>query len=440
MIVDEKRVTDPGALALVRAAIADIMLRLPLIGLTYHGRAILVIERLDIETMCTDGRHVWYSPKWVRSQALEWNVFDLVHEWLHVFGNDVRRSAGRVRPVWQTAIDMHVVREASVLLKHPWPKNGVIPAPWSGDLSKEAIYERLLKIREDAQRKRKEEQEKAAAEAAASPLPPAPTPAPTPGANADEDENEGGDDITSGPVPEHLGGDLELDSPHEPEEDAHDAAEFYQQFSDDLQQAVTAIHQVTKKSIKDLYGPGIESRLQTITRGTLPWGRLVRGRLLDQLGGQTESWHPPKLKYWPHAVLPNFRSLREPVLVIGIDVSASVSQHYLNEFIANVAPAAARAKKVVVVVFDSKVREVHITKRPSLIMRDIKFLMGDHNYTDASGVFDIADEHKASAIVVETDGHVRLPTREYPETTWILNPGSQVKMPWGQTHVMEASW
>lgn len=425
MIVDEKRVSDPGALALVREAIADIMLRLPLIGLTYHGRAILVTERTDIETMCTDGRHVWYSPKWVRSQALEWNVFDLVHEWLHVFGNDVRRSAGREPAVWQTAIDMHVVREASALLKRPWPKNGVIPASWSADLSKEAIYGRLLELQEAAKKAAREKEEKAAA---------GPTNEPD---EPDEDRDGSGPEDEA---PERLGNDLRLDSPQIPEENEHDAAEFHQQFADDLQQAVVAIHQVSKKDIKDLYGPGIQSRLEAITRGTLPWGRLVRGRLLDQLGGQVESWQPPKLKYWPHAVLPNFRSRAEPVLVLGIDVSASVSQHYLNEFIANVAPAAARAKKVVVVVFDSKVREVHVTKRPAMVMKNLKFLTGDHSHTDASGVFDLADEHKATAIVVETDGYVRVPAREYPQTTWVLNPGSSVKMPWGVTHVMEASW
>lgn len=438
-----ERVKDLEALRKVKVALREILLRLPLIGLTLYGRAIRVRERLGSGTMATDGKTIWYNPRWVLKHDPRIVVFGLVHEWLHIFGNDVLRGQGRVWPIWQKAIDDWVNRETKRLLKMEVPAGCIQPAYWSGDLSKEQIYDRLLKEHTDKPPESKPPPEEP------------PDEEDEDGLTASDDEDSDDKDSADGGIdgdPEEEGAEEDGDS--DPwftddldtsinedgglERPEHDE-EFLSAFQDDIAQARTSLERAGE-DLATKYGPGITSRMQDILKGTLPWGRLVRGRLVGQLGGSRENWSPPNLRYWPDQILPKWKSTQEPILVIGVDVSASVDRHSFNKFADNVAPAAARAKKVAVVVFDDRVREVVVTNRPATILRNLRFMTGSHSHTDARGVFQIAEEMKASAIVVETDGFVQLPSRPFPETTWVLNAESNAVMPWGVTYKMERSW
>lgn len=375
---------DTAALDLIRKAMAQVLLRLRLIGLTYLGRSIVVREDETAKTLCTNGRVVMYSPTYVKTLQPLHVEMALVHEWLHVFGNDVMRGVGRDRDLWGIAVDIHVNGEVARMFGAKIPPTWIQPEAWARDMSKEQIYEELLKNER------------------------------TPAKGTD------------------LVDDL-VENAHE------DLEEFVEDFRGDLAGAMEIVKAMeSADQMKARYGGKLLSRFEKIMRPTVPWGRLVRGRLDTQLRGRKLSWAKPNIRHWPDMVLPTYRGSSVPILVIGVDVSASVDQHSMNQFASNVAPAAALARQCYVVTFDAAVREVVKTNRPRDVLKQVKFLQGRHSHTDARGVFEVAERVKATAVVVETDGAIMLPDKPFPETTWVLN--NEVRMPWGKSYVMERGW
>lgn len=382
----DPNVKDDEALEIIRRAMAQVVLRLRLIGLTYLGRSIVIKERFH-KTMATNGRQVFYNPDWVLAQTEMIHVeMALVHEWLHIFGNDCARAVGREREIWQIAIDMVVNAEVEKLFGQKVPPTWIQPEPWTDKLSKEEVYFSLLNR----------------------PRLPAP-----------------GLDLLDDVIP--------ADSIDQLDDFVHD-------FRGDLAGAMEIVRKTeSDQAIKQRYGDRLMSRFEKIVKSRVPFSRLLRGRLDSQLRGTRQTWAPPCLRHWPDMITPSFRSKVVPVLVIAVDVSGSVDQSSLNEFISNVEPAAARAKECYVVVFDDRIRESHKTNRPRDILSKVKFLMGSHTHTSTVEVFAFAQSVKATSIVVETDGIVKLPDTPFPETTWVLN-NDRCKMPWGTSYVLERGW
>lgn len=400
-MIEERTFTNKDALAQAQDAISDLVLRAQLMGLSLLGESIRIRQDDNIETMCTDGRSIRMSSKWLLSNDLRNNVFDTLHEWLHIFSNHVARKGTRDPKLWNVACDMVVVRMASEILSRPgdpwpYPQNGVIPASWSEGLSAEEIYDRLLQHPKEAT-----------------------DCMPQPGGG----EHQKGEDF-------------DYDSAHEHTEEEEEA--FYQKFTEELAQAQLITEQ-TGTDVKASYGDAVHSRLSDVLRGTIPWGKLLRGDLIDAVTQQFATWSPPKRKYYPTLIMPSYRSTRERKLLLAVDVSASVGQDLMKEFISNTMPAAARAKETVVVTFDQAIREVIKTSRPRSILTDVKFLSGAHSYTDVRPVFDLVEEHRPSAVAILTDGYLAYPDKAYPSTLWAI-PKNGARPPWGKTYSMESSW
>jgi uncharacterized protein with von Willebrand factor type A (vWA) domain len=117
------------------------------------------------------------------------------------------------------------------------------------------------------------------------------------------------------------------------------------------------------------------------------------------------------MKYYP-IILPQTRTVKERILLLGVDISASVTDELIKIFISNVEAAAQRATEIVVVTFDAVVREEYRTKRPRDIFKNVKFKAGHHSHTSAMGLFEIAKTTNPSAICILTDGHENA-SREY---------------------------
>lgn len=400
-MIDQRTFTNKDALAQAQDAITDLVLRAQLMGLSLLGESIRIQQDDTVGTMCTDGRNIRMSGKWLTANELRSNVFDTLHEWLHIFSNHVARKGARDPKLWNIACDMVVVRMASEILSRPgdhwpYPPNGVIPADWSVGLSAEEIYDRLLQNPKEAEKC-----------------------LPQPG----DGEHQKGEDF-----------DYEGAGRRSEDEEQ----EFYQKFTEELAQA-QLITERSGTNVKDRYGDAVHSRLSDVLKGTIPWGKLLRGDLIDAVTQQFATWSPPKRKYYPTLIMPSYRSTRERKLLLAVDVSASVGQDLMKEFISNTMPAAARAKETVVVTFDQVIREVHKTSRPRSILSDVKFVSGSHSYTDVRPIFDLVEEERPSAVAILTDAYLSYPDKPYHSTLWAV-PKDKGRPPWGKTYVMESSW
>lgn len=403
-MIIENSIKDREAYEMFRRALQDLLLFFPLCGLSYLGEAVEVVEDPTIDTMATDGRRVHYAPKWIKKNEHDGRVFDTLHEWLHIFFNHVARCGDRNRKVWNIAADIVVVREACSILSRDggkqWkpPEDGVIPPEWAKDMTAEQIYDALIEKKH-------------------------PMPAPAKG----KGEIEKGTDFL-------FDRDAENKSTVGQEEE-----EFRRKFTEELQQAVLIQQQVKNQTLEQMFGKTVSSRLEEIIKGSVPWSRLLRGRLLADMGYDMPTYAPPKARYFPDITLPSMRSVKEQKLLLAIDVSASVGPTLMKTFISNVMPAAMRATETIVVTFDAVVREVHRTKHPAKILENVKFLSGAHSHTSVRGVFELYDKFKPKACACLTDGHIFLPERAYPNTIWVI-PQNGRPQPWGRNFFMDVSW
>ncbi len=371
-----RRSTHAAADGAASDAICKLIMAFPLAGLSIAGRSITVTASQHPKMWESTEKEIFYNPEYLAGPGFQYRVFDLLHEWFHIFGNHLGRRGGREDGRWGWAIDCAVINAAQDALDQDPPADGIQPPSWTRGLSAEVIYERAEASEVRPHR----------GCCAATPM--------------GEKESE----------------------------------EFRTNFRDDLIQAQMFVEQL-KLPLTD----SVRERLIAVIRGALPWGRILRGTIQADLGVQYETWSPPRRKYLPHYVLPSIRSLKERCLVILVDVSGSMTPELMSKVAANIAPAAARATKVVIVCFDAVVREVVVTRDTRNVLSRIKFKTGAHSNTDSREAFAVAMRENPSALVCITDGIITLPEVPLPKTLFVLPEGFPA-MPWGKTIFMEASW
>lgn len=418
MIV-ESTFSNKRSLRLVNDALLDLVLRAELMGLSLMGESIKIRQDDRIKTMNTDGRNIRVSSAWLERNGLRGNVFDLLHEWLHVFGNHVKRRGSRDPKLWNIACDIWVVMAASEILSRPgddWPPpaDGVQPVKWAKDLSVEEIYDKL---------KDEEDKQSSSGKSDPGPLQQSARPKYQKAEDADNETQNSND----------------FDYEGADEADEADEEEFFKQFTDELAQAQLIMEMSTGKSAQDRYGTSVASRLSEVLKGTVPWGKLLRGDLIDKMDQQYPTWSPPRRKYYPLIPLPSYQSTKTRRLVLPIDVSASVGEKMMKAFIANTMPAALRADETIVITFDQVIREVVRTRRPQSILKEVKFLQGAHSYTDVRPVFDLIKTLKPSAVAILTDAYLYYPEDPYPGALFVVPRGAG-RPPWGKVYIMEESW
>ena len=110
---------DRDALEIMRQGIQDLTLYFMLAGLSILGEAVEVVEAPGVQTLCTDGRKIYYDPKWMKilePRGYVYVMFDILHEWLHIFANHVARVGDRDKKLWNIAADVFVVAECCRIL------------------------------------------------------------------------------------------------------------------------------------------------------------------------------------------------------------------------------------------------------------------------------------------------------------------------------------
>ncbi len=395
-MIKESTITNPRAFESFRFALRQLLIFAPIAGLTLLGSSVEVCEDEGCGTMATDGRKVYYAPSWVlrRTDVLRSNINDILHEFLHVFYNHPSRRGSREPRLWNYACDVRVAHDCIKILSRdgaPWQlEPDHVPAlPWAVDLSAEQIYD-VLK----------------------------------------QEEFE---------PPKEYKPDFQ-DPPAETEEQAQ---AFCQAFTASVVQATAAaslLHKGSDDEIKKKYGSYFYDRLVALRQGRLSWGRILQGDVVGELGKAYATWSPPNFRYYPVSISPSTRSLRERLLIVGVDVSSSIDNQLIQVFSSNIASAAMRAVKTLVITFDEVVREVIETKDPRTLLRKLTFKSGSHSYTSTLGLFEIAEKRRPSAIAVLTDGLIVIPKKPVPGTHWAIPKDRGHAQPWGKNHFMESSW
>ena len=322
--------------------------------------------------------------------------------------------------MWNIACDIVVNDECSRLLDHPVPEEAVQVPDWYNYRynTTEEVYDRIF-------------EEKSCQ---------------GPGEEGDPNPSlpsiQDGTDLIPSP-PNKQGSSNQLGN-------TQPSKEWRSQLHKDVAQAATLVETQQGPDALNKLPEGFLSRLEEIKKGDIPFGRLLRGRLQAMLGHDNVCWtRPKKNMMWAHAmrgfpvtVAPSYLANKERNLLILVDVSASVSQEWVNKFASNIENAARRATNITIASFDSTVREVFHTTRPKEVLMNIKLMQGAHGYTSAVDAFALAEEMTPapSAIVCFTDGYIYLPEKEYPQTLWVHPSetyGGTVPASWGRCYLLD---
>ncbi len=392
----------------VRRAVLQLLVRAPLVGLVLLGDAVIVQQNDSItKTMATDGRRIWWNSSWVLRKPLKDVTFDLLHEWLHIFENHPKRRGSRDKKLWNTSADCRVAHcGLGIWPTYKLPDDHVPAFRWAYSLTTEQIYDYLSLPDNESERKEALDNFEA---------------------YSGQDE---GEDAESAP------GDL-LDPADLSEQEE---ADFQQKFATNLLQAVVSIRTARGESdLVKLFGHSVAKRIEEITKISIPWDRLLLGRLVGDLGRQVATWSPPNRRYYPEYLLPSARSRKEKILVILVDISGSINDELLKVFRGAIKRAAARAREVVIITFDERVRDVYRTRNPDKVLQNLSFNSGMHSHTSAVEAFQLAKENKASAIACLTDAYIVYPDEPFPETHFVTPRGCP-KPPWGRHYEMDISW
>lgn len=112
----------------------------PFYGYLAMGLELQEKSDMQVKTMGTDGRHLFYHPDFVANTSLPELMGVIAHELAHCFLNHIGREGSRVHERWNVACDYAV--NDLVLKEFPLPK-GVLHDPQYADMHSEAIYNHL---------------------------------------------------------------------------------------------------------------------------------------------------------------------------------------------------------------------------------------------------------------------------------------------------------
>lgn len=103
-------------------------------------------QEASVETLCTDGKDIYYNPEFLSNQTFDEQLFSLAHEICHIRSNHIMRSKDKDMQLWNIATDavinMLLVNDGLTM------PEGLINYPDAINYSAEEYYEKLLKERE----------------------------------------------------------------------------------------------------------------------------------------------------------------------------------------------------------------------------------------------------------------------------------------------------
>ena len=385
--IEEKIVTARIALLLKKPFFGNMATRLKL------------IEKPEIGTAATDGRHLWYAPEFIERLNPKQTEFLLAHEVLHVAFEHMLRRGDRDQQAWNVACD-YAINQILV-------DEGIGETPTGNDaplldeqyrgLSSEQIFDQLS----DYQKQLK-----------------------TLDVHIDLDKGEikvpnkdGG--TTSVPIPKMT--------------DAEKNA-----LKDEIKNSLLQSAKAAQASGAGNVPKGLERLINDITSPKLDWRSMLRQTIRSQIKNNYTWMRPSRKMYSTNAVLPGLDVQNELDICVSIDTSGSISEKMLQDFLGEINGIAEEFDdyKIKIWCFDT---EVHSPE--TFETWDGKEIV---NYKPAGyGGTDIGvnwrwmqeNDVKPQLLVCFTDGETwdQWGDSDYCETLWVIHTNDRVKPPFGQT-------
>lgn len=253
----------------------------------FFGVLMLQLRKVDatgdpeIDTMATDGRHLFFDRDFVDGLKKEELVFVLAHEVMHnALEHHIRRQ-NRKPGRWNKAGDYAINGELDTCKVGRMPAGGLIEARFTG-LSAEEIY----RILDDENN----------------------------GDDSDEDSMDGGG----------CGGVLDGCAPHDEAAKAELRAEMQTQ----IRQAAN----VAKAAQAGKLPAGVQRIIDELLTPKVDWRAVLR-RFIDESSRRDFAWHRPNRRLIPHGIVtPGTVSNGVSHIVIAVDTSGSIDNEILRAF------------------------------------------------------------------------------------------------------------
>jgi predicted metal-dependent peptidase len=365
--------------------------------------------------IATDARRLYYNPEYIRGLSLEHTQFMLAHEALHCALLHFVRRQHRVRARWDLACD-HAINSLLVHERFALPPGSLYDESFAG-MTAEEIYpyieensaERPLDRHLYDQEDRGQGQSPPEGAGGEGHSAPPPESAGEPGAR---------------PRPQPAGEAAGAQQPRVPSgaEQESLAVQWQQRLAGAAQQAMQA----------GKLGAAMARLVDYMLQPQLPW-RMLLARYMSASARDDYSYTRPSTRREGAAIMPSLRSTQIDV-VVAVDVSGSVSEQEMNEFLAevNVLKGQLRARLTLLACDAELAANGPWIYEPWEEVRLPEKLRGGGG-TRFTPVFDWVERwgQRPDLLVYFTDGHGEFPRVEpsYP-VIWLVK--GRAPVPWGQ--------
>ena len=338
-----------------------------------------IIEDKKCKTAATDGRRIYYNPKFMTELDDNSRIFVMAHEAMHVAHLHPFRKQGRDHYVWNVACD-YVINAQLVESGFIMPSCGLLDTSYNG-MSEEQVYDRLIEQCKQS--------------------------------------NPSDGDGDSGPFGNLM-------------DEVMDVSDMSKDEQAKAEQEIKAIVMSACKQAKAMgrLPAAFEGWIENLMHPALPWDALLR-EFFTSLARNDYSWARPNRRYLAQNMcLPSLNSRQLGVGVLAMDTSGSVGDEDLSKFMSEIDHiwTVLKPERVVVAQSDCEVGEWREYEPGETIDRKIKCRGG----TSFIPVFDRVETDGLTPqfLVYFTDGDGSFPEAppSYP-VLWVMT--TDIQPPWG---------
>ncbi len=381
----------------ITTARVSLLLKKPFFG--NMATRLKLIEKPEIMTAATDGRHLWYAPEFIDRLDVKQVEFLLAHEVLHVAFEHMLRRGDRDPSGWNVAADYAInqILDDEGIGSKPTGDDAPLLDSQYRNLSAEQIYDGLS----DWQKQQKI-------------------------LDVHVDLDKGEAKIKDKNGKEHK---INLPKLSKGEQD---------QLKDEIKNSLLQSAKAAQSSGAGNIPAGLDRLISDITQPKLDWRSMLRQTIKSQIKNNYTWMRPSRKMYSTNAVLPGLDVQNELDICISIDTSGSISNDMLKDFLSEINGIAEEFDdyKIKIWCFDTDVHnpEDFVSWDGRQI---VSYQPEGHGGTDISVNWRWMEQNeiKPQLLVCFTDGETwdRWGDADYCETLWVIHTNDKVKPPFGQT-------
>lgn len=335
----------------------------------------------------TNGSWIKVNPTFWKKLVPSEKEGELMAQWLHIAMLDILRQEGRINKVWKAAC---AFRSSSMILAEANKKSNVstmtLPEgslfdPQFNEKSAEEIYTIVLKAYEKALEDKKKNGNK--------------QPSPNDSKGKGKTKYQGKDQAAEGLA----------------NDDDNPQANGFEYADDSLDQEelkrnIVRAAEIHEKMQGDM--PGFYKALvKELKDAQMPWEQMLAMLVRTVINTGIERSYQKTKRYGClfNVILPAETGKKKPKVVIIIDTSGSISEHYIEKFVAEITRILRGASDCVCITADAKVQEVvKVRSIRDFIAEQPKVQFLGRGGTDFVPALKEAAKHRADLVIYFTDG------------------------------------